>query len=113
MVGCGEIIAPFPGVIYNKKVEEPMFAVKFPVSTMKKSFFSTASLLAIVLMLMLTACAGGTQAASSTTSSGCNAQQYDLALRPGSGLTVSLFAAGTSGTSAPDPVVCGCNRVLI
>ncbi len=90
-----------------------MFAVKFPVSTMKKSFFATASLLAIVLMLVLTACGGGTQAASSTTSSGSNAQQYDLAIRPGSGLTVSLFASGTSAYFAPDAVVVDGSHVFI
>lgn len=90
-----------------------MFTVKFPVSTMKKSFFATASLLAIVLMLMLTACGGGTQAASSTTSSGSNAQQYDLAIRPGSGLTVSLFASGTSAYFAPDAVVVDGSHVFI
>lgn len=76
-----------------------------------------ACILSVVVVLILSACGGSTQTTSTTPTSGPSnsnvAQQNDLGIRPESGLTVSLFAAGTSSYTAPDNVVADNGHIFI
>jgi hypothetical protein len=111
------MFVPGKGAVHDKKVEQTMFTVRFPVPTVKKSFISMASILSAVLALILSACGGSTQTTSTTPtvslSNSNAAQQNDLGIRPESGLTVSLFAAGTSSYTAPDNLVADNGHIFI